>query len=107
MRFDAEKIKNTKFSTTENGYAKEEVDEFLKRLELDYIEISKLFILDGDNVLYNAPKVMISNNYQGELESNTFYFDGTVKEWQEIKNKGVFKDVPCIRCVDGDVIQKL
>ena len=109
MKLTAKQIKEVAFSIQEKGYSPKEVDEFLDKVLEDYEETEKqAFILDGNAGLpYSVASVRISSDFNGELMPNTVEFDGTVADWIHIENKGIFENVPCINCTDGQYIQKL
>ena len=109
MKLTAKQIKEVAFSIQEKGYSPKEVDEFLDKVLADYEEQEKIpFMLDGDDGLhYSAASVRISSDFNGELMPNTVEYDGTVADWIHIDNKGIFENVPCINCRDGQYIQKL
>lgn len=109
MKLTAKQIKEVAFSIQEKGYSPKEVDEFLDKVLEDYEETEKqAFILDDNAGLpYSVASVRISSDFNGELMPNTVEFDGTVADWIRIENKGIFENVPCINCRDGQYIQKL
>ena len=109
MKLTAKQIKDVAFSIQEKGYSPKEVDEFLDKVLADYEETEKQsFILDGDaGFPYSAASVHIASDFNGELMPNTVEYDGTVADWIHIDNKGIFENVPCINCRDGQYIQKL
>ena len=109
MKLTARQIKDVAFSIQEKGYSPKEVDEFLDNVLEDYKETEKTpLILDGDAGLpYSVASVHISSDFDGELMPNTVEYDGTVADWIHIENKGIFENVPCINCKDGQYIQKL
>ena len=94
MKLTAKQIEESTFTIQEKGYSPKEVDEFLDKVIEDYKSL-------------NSAQVVISANYNGELLPNTVAFDGTVADWIHIDNKGIFENVPCINCKDGQYIQKL
>ena len=110
MKLTAKQIKEVAFSIQEKGYSPKEVDEFLDKVLADYENKENIFIIDGDNQFpykANASTITISADYNGELMPNTVEYDGTVADWIHIDNKGIFENVPCINCRDGQYIQKL
>ena len=109
MKLTAKEIKDIKFSVDYKGYSAKEVDEFLDKIAKDYEEKERISLsLDGDvSIHYSVASVYISSDYDGELLPNTVEYDGTIDQWMNIENKGIFENVPCINCQDGKYIQKL
>lgn len=99
MKLTAKEIRKVKFSVDYKGYSAKEVDEFLDQVIDDYKEIEKSF--------KEKSTIRISSKYDGELMPNTVKYEGTIAEWKAIENKGIFENVPCINCTDGQYIQKL
>ena len=52
-------------------------------------------------------KIIIKNNFNGQLEPDTFTYMGSIKEWKELDKDEFFENIPCVNCIDGKVIQKL
>ena len=94
MKLTTKQIKEVEFNIQKDGYSPKEVDDFLDKVIEDYEE-------------YEKSKVHISADFNGELFSNTVSFEGTVDEWIHIENKGIFENIPCINCKNGQYIQKL
>ena len=114
MKLTAKQIEEVKFSVDVKGYSAREVDEFLDKVLEDYKEIENPIMLDGDmsviaiKIDTNEPaKIVIADDFNGELSPNTVRFEGTIAQWEAIKNKGIFEDIPCINCKDGMLIQRL
>lgn len=111
MKLTAKQIKEVTFSIQEKGYSPKEVDDFLEEVIEDYknesIDVNTL--CGGVPIPYNAStsKVKIYPDNNGYSMPETFEFEGTIAEWQAIENKGIFENVPCINCIDGQYIQKL
>ena len=114
MKLSAKQIEEVKFTVGEKGYSAKEVDDFLDKVLEDYKEIENPTALDGDNSFISIKidtnelaKIVIANDFDGELLPNTVKFEGTVAQWKAIKNKGIFEDIPCINCKDGMHVQRL
>ena len=111
MKLTAKQIEEVKFTIQEKGYSPKEVDDFLEEIIEDYKNgsINLITLCGGVSTPYNASTstVKIYPDDNGYSLPDTFEFEGTIAEWQAIENKGIFADVPCINCVDGQYIQKL
>ena len=94
MKLTTKQIEEVKFTVQEKGYSAKEVDEFLDKVVSDYESL-------------NNAQIVISASYNGDLLPNSVAFDGTVADWIHIENKGIFENVPCINCSDGQYVQKL
>lgn len=106
MKLTAKQIKDVAFSIQEKGYSPKEVAEFLDKVLADYEEAEDI-CLDDSNPMPWSAKIKINSAYDGELMPDTVEYDGTVADWIHIDNKGIFENVPCINCRDGQYIQKL
>ena len=106
MKLTAKQIKEVTFSIQEKGYSPKEVDEFLDKVLTDYEEAEDICLDDSHPMPWSA-KIKINSAYDGELMPDTVEYDGTVADWIHIDNKGIFENVPCINCRDGQYIQKL
>ena len=85
-----------------NGYLPEDVDEFIDIILENYEQI-------GYSTFPNPEaQVHISSNFvDGAVGPRSVEYEGTRAEWESVKNKGIYADIPCIECKDGGYIQKL
>lgn len=89
-------IKDVEFHIIRYGYSSEEVDNFLDKIIKDYEKIGN-----------NKNVITISKEFNGALYADTFVYEGTIQEWEKLDKDEFFKRIPCIKCVDGDLIQNL
>ena len=99
MKLSAKQIRDMQFSIKENKYQSSEVDRLLDMIVEDYKNI------EASNT--NETTFIIPKNYNGEFVFDVVKYEGSIAEWQAIENKGIFEDVPSIKCKDGTCIQKL
>lgn len=54
-----------------------------------------------------STKIVIGKNFDGAILSGTVVYEGTEAEWKDLNKSKELEAIPCIKCSDGSVIQKL
>lgn len=64
--------------------------------------------LNKTNKKHEDNAVILSRNFNPDIWLNDFYYEGTMEEWKQKNLEGTpFEAIPCIKCSDGSIVQKL